>query len=196
MRGDQQLRLHHACIAHVVDMVNRFCGEDKHILRADGQVRTSYKHRYTWYIDMNVPCESGIRYPSLLAMLNRKQQKSKMSVMLCHIHVQTHLYIVFTCLYNSHICMYMCDRCIYVYINLTCTFFSVSLLAPSPDAGSLPPLQMILCLCLCLCVSVPVCFCVSSALSESVCVFCLCLFVCVCVWVRICVSGCACDCHV
>ena len=38
--------------------------------------------------------ESGIRYPSLLAMLNRRQRKSKMSVMFCLIHIQTHLYIV------------------------------------------------------------------------------------------------------
>jgi hypothetical protein len=44
--------------------------------------------------NLNVPCESGICYPSLLAMLNRRQQKSKMSVMFCLIHVQTHLYIV------------------------------------------------------------------------------------------------------
>jgi hypothetical protein len=39
-RKERRLRLHHACIAHVVDMVNRFCGEDKHVLCADGQVRT------------------------------------------------------------------------------------------------------------------------------------------------------------
>jgi hypothetical protein len=48
--------------------------------------------------NLNVPCESGIHYPSLLAMLNHRQQTSKMSVMFCLIHVQTHLYIVRTCL--------------------------------------------------------------------------------------------------
>ncbi len=56
-RKERRLRLHpsHACIAHVVDMVNRFCGEDKHILCADGQVHTWYIHVYTWYIhDMSL----------------------------------------------------------------------------------------------------------------------------------------------
>ena len=47
--------------------------------------------------NLNVPCESGIRYPSMLAMLNRPQQQSKMSVMFCLIHVHTQLYIVCTC---------------------------------------------------------------------------------------------------
>ncbi len=47
--------------------------------------------------NFNVPCESGIRYPSMLAMLNRWQQQSKMSVMFCLIHVHTQLYIVCTC---------------------------------------------------------------------------------------------------
>ena len=51
-RKERRLRLHHACIAHVVDMVNRFCGEDKHILCADGQVRTFHNHGYTLYINI------------------------------------------------------------------------------------------------------------------------------------------------
>ena len=33
-------------------MVNRFCGEDKHILCADGQVRTFHNHGYTLYINI------------------------------------------------------------------------------------------------------------------------------------------------
>ena len=41
-RKERRLRLHHACIAHVVDMVNRFSGVDKHLLCADGQVNTSF----------------------------------------------------------------------------------------------------------------------------------------------------------
>ncbi len=41
-RKEHRLRLHHACIVHVVDMVNRFCGEDKHVLCADGQVYTCH----------------------------------------------------------------------------------------------------------------------------------------------------------
>ncbi len=45
-RKEHRLRLH----AHVVDMVNRLCGEDKHILCADGQVHTFYIHVYTWYV--------------------------------------------------------------------------------------------------------------------------------------------------
>ena len=49
-RKERRLRLHHACIAHVVDMVNRFCGEDKHILCADGQVHTRCIHVYTKYV--------------------------------------------------------------------------------------------------------------------------------------------------
>jgi hypothetical protein len=43
--NDCRLRLHHACITHVVNMVNRFGSEDKHLLFApqcaDGQVYTS-----------------------------------------------------------------------------------------------------------------------------------------------------------
>ena len=40
-RKERRLRLHHSCIAHVVEMVNKFCSEDKHLLCADGQVHTS-----------------------------------------------------------------------------------------------------------------------------------------------------------
>ena len=46
-RKERRLRLHHACIAHVVDMVNRFCGEDKHILCADGQVHTCFMYCFS-----------------------------------------------------------------------------------------------------------------------------------------------------
>jgi hypothetical protein len=49
-RKERRLRLHHACIAHVVDMVNRSCGEDKHILCADGQVHTRCIHVYSKYV--------------------------------------------------------------------------------------------------------------------------------------------------
>ena len=37
-RKERRLRLHHAGIAHLVNMVNKFGSEDKHILCADGQV--------------------------------------------------------------------------------------------------------------------------------------------------------------
>ena len=36
-RKDHLLRLHHACIAHVGEMVNKFGSEDKYLLCADGQ---------------------------------------------------------------------------------------------------------------------------------------------------------------
>jgi len=49
-RKERRLRLHHACIAHVVDMVNRFCGEDKHVLCADGQVNTCIYSVCTYYV--------------------------------------------------------------------------------------------------------------------------------------------------
>jgi hypothetical protein len=40
-RKDRRLRLHHACIAHVADMVTKFGSEDKYLLCADGQVHIS-----------------------------------------------------------------------------------------------------------------------------------------------------------
>ena len=49
--------------------------------------------------NLNVPCESGIRYPSLLVMLNRRHTQSKLSVIFCLIHVYVMLYSVHTCLY-------------------------------------------------------------------------------------------------
>ncbi len=39
-RKDRRFRLHHACIDHVVQMVNKFGSEDKYLLCADGQVQT------------------------------------------------------------------------------------------------------------------------------------------------------------
>ena len=47
--------------------------------------------------NLNVPCESGIRYPSMLAMLNSRQQQSNMLVIFCLILVHTQLYNVCTC---------------------------------------------------------------------------------------------------
>ena len=41
--------------------------------------------------NLNVPCESGIRYPSMLVMHNSVQTQSKMSVMFCLIHVHIEL---------------------------------------------------------------------------------------------------------
>ena len=40
-RKGHRLQLHHAGLAHLVEMVNKFASEDKHVLCADGQVRVS-----------------------------------------------------------------------------------------------------------------------------------------------------------
>ena len=37
-RKDRRLRLHHTGLSHIVDMINKFGSEDKHILCADGKV--------------------------------------------------------------------------------------------------------------------------------------------------------------
>ena len=37
-RKDQRLRLHHASLSHIADMIKRFGSEDKYILCADGKV--------------------------------------------------------------------------------------------------------------------------------------------------------------
>jgi hypothetical protein len=37
-RAQRRLRLHHACMKHVVDSINVFCSADKHLLCADGKV--------------------------------------------------------------------------------------------------------------------------------------------------------------
>ena len=38
-RRERSLRLHHEGIAHLVEMLNKFASEDKHLLCADGQVQ-------------------------------------------------------------------------------------------------------------------------------------------------------------
>ena len=45
-RKDRRLRLHHAGISHIVNMINKFGSEDKHILCADGKVHM-YRNVYT-----------------------------------------------------------------------------------------------------------------------------------------------------
>jgi hypothetical protein len=56
-RKDRRLRLHHACIAHVVEMINEFGSENKYILCADGQVYMQYIAIYYVYccIYCNIP---------------------------------------------------------------------------------------------------------------------------------------------
>ena len=71
-RKDRRLRLHHGCIAHVVDMINRFGSEDRHVLCADGQVHPSiyqyipvqtcmYRHILNFFVcsGSSRPCISG-----------------------------------------------------------------------------------------------------------------------------------------
>jgi hypothetical protein len=60
--------------------------------------------------NLNVPCESGIRYPSLIAMMNRHDMRWRMAVMsyVVHLHIP--------------VCIYQyipCTVCIYQYIPCT-----------------------------------------------------------------------------
>ena len=57
--------------------------------------------------NLNVPCESGIRYPSMLVMLHHWQTQSKISVIFCLVHVHTVLWCVCTCAYQVHTSMSM-----------------------------------------------------------------------------------------
>ena len=49
--------------------------------------------------NLNVPCESGIRYPSLVAMHNRQLMTSRITVIYSHIYVHTATNIVCTGIY-------------------------------------------------------------------------------------------------
>ena len=64
--------------------------------------------------NLNVPCASGICYPSMLVMLHRRQTQSKILVIL-YIHVYT-MYI--HVLYNVHTCTYMFIQCTYMYVHV------------------------------------------------------------------------------
>ncbi len=48
-----RLRLHHAGLAHLVEMVNKFASEDKHVLCADGQVQMSMYSVCTQYVQVH-----------------------------------------------------------------------------------------------------------------------------------------------
>ena len=41
--------------------------------------------------NLNVPCESGILFPSNMVMLLRQNKQSRISVLFCHVHVHTQL---------------------------------------------------------------------------------------------------------
>ena len=53
--------------------------------------------------NFNVPCETGIRYPSLLAMINRQDMLWRPSVILSNIMIYTLTFIVYTFIY----CLYL-----------------------------------------------------------------------------------------
>jgi hypothetical protein len=87
--------------------------------------------------NLNVPCESGLRFPSYMVMLQRRQTQSRISVNFCLVHVHTVLYCVCTCSHMIHTCMYM-------YMHLTqcawqakskqstgCVSLDINLLKPS-----------------------------------------------------------------
>ena len=56
--------------------------------------------------NLNVPCESGIRHPSLLAMLNRWHTQSKLLVIFALVHVHTRLYLFFDIYVSFPACPY------------------------------------------------------------------------------------------
>ena len=72
--------------------------------------------------NLNVPCESGIRFPSYMVMLNRRQTQSRISVIFCLFIVHTDLRCVCTCTYKVHTCM-LCVciyyiQCTYMYVHV------------------------------------------------------------------------------
>ena len=50
-------------------------------------------------LNFNVPCETGIRYPSLLAMINRRDMLWRPTVILSNIMIYTFTCIVYTFIY-------------------------------------------------------------------------------------------------
>lgn len=56
--------------------------------------------------NLNVPCESGIRYPSYMVMLLRQHTQSKITVRLCHVHVYN-MYVHVCITYIHSICMFV-----------------------------------------------------------------------------------------
>jgi hypothetical protein len=51
--------------------------------------------------NFNVPCESGIRYPSLIAMMNRRQMMWRKAVMCHNVSVYTAMYSVYCAIYSA-----------------------------------------------------------------------------------------------
>ena len=56
--------------------------------------------------NLNLPCESGIRFPSYMVMLLRRHTQSKITVILCLVHVYT-LYVHVFCSDIHGICMFV-----------------------------------------------------------------------------------------
>jgi hypothetical protein len=51
--------------------------------------------------NFNVPCESGIRYPSLIAMMNRRQMMWQKAVMCHNACIYTAMYSVYRAIYSA-----------------------------------------------------------------------------------------------
>ena len=66
--------------------------------------------------NLNVPCESGIRYPSLIAMMNRQDMLWRMTVISYVVPIYTSIYYVYTRIYRVQ---YMTDWYILVYTRLS-----------------------------------------------------------------------------
>ena len=94
-RKNCRLRLHYACIAKVVEMINKFGSEDKYLLCADGQVHTcTYQ-----YIPLHISTSQYIP-----------------------VHTSTYLYILErTITYQVHLSIYLYVRVSYGYLY-TCTY--------------------------------------------------------------------------
>jgi hypothetical protein len=56
--------------------------------------------------NLNLPCESGLRFPSYMVMIQRRQTQSRISVIFCLVHVHT-MYIPSFTLYVRGFTMYI-----------------------------------------------------------------------------------------
>ncbi len=59
--------------------------------------------------NFNVPCESGIRCPSLIALLNRRQMMWRKAVMCHNVSVYSAMYSVYLAIYSAVHCIHFTD---------------------------------------------------------------------------------------
>jgi hypothetical protein len=68
--------------------------------------------------NFNVPCESGIRYPSLVAMLNRREMMWRPTVIIYYVYTAIYLYL--RCIYiDIHVMYRQTRRILLVVYALT-----------------------------------------------------------------------------